>query len=144
MVVERATPSGGWPALLFGLTCNRKVAYSRLMIDVFHAVGDPTRRELLERLRRDGPQSLSELARGLPMTRQAVTKHLDLLEEAELVRRRVEGRRRMHELRGAPLRALDDWLAPFEAEWDERLGRLRAHLRRGADDRDSRRGGTDG
>ena len=98
------------------------------MIDVFQAVGDPTRRRLLERLRRRGGQSLSELTEGLPMSRQAVTKHLDLLEEAKLVRRRTEGRRRVHELRAEPLKAVDDWLAPFEAAWDERLDRLRKHL----------------
>ena len=98
------------------------------MIDVFHAVADPTRRALLERLRRSGGQSVSELAEGLPMSRQAVTKHLDVLEAAALVRRRTVGRERIHDLRGTPLKDLDDWLAPFEAEWDERLGRLRSHL----------------
>ena len=45
----------------------------------FHALADPTRREILERLRRSGPLSVSEVAEGLPMTRQAVTKHLDAL-----------------------------------------------------------------
>jgi DNA-binding transcriptional ArsR family regulator len=113
------------------------------MINVFHAVGDPTRRELLERLRRGGAQSLSELASGFPMSRQAVTKHLDLLEEAELVSRRTEGRQRIHELRGEPLKELSDWLAPFEAEWDRRLARLRTHLEEGGRQTD-REGGRDG
>lgn len=98
------------------------------MIDVFHAVGDATRRELLGRLRREGPCSVTELAEPLPMTRQAVTKHLDALERAGLVERRVEGRERIHVLRSEPLKEVSDWLAPYEAAWDERLARLREHL----------------
>lgn len=98
------------------------------MNDVFTAVGDPTRRALLGRLRAGGAQSLSELADGFPMSRQAVTKHLDLLERAGLVERHVRGRERVHVLRGEALREVRDWLAPYEAEWDERLERLRRHV----------------
>ena len=98
------------------------------MHDVFTAVGDPTRRSILDRLRRDGPLSVTELAERVPMTRQAVTKHLDVLEAAGLIERRVVGRERMHSLNPAPLTALGDWLAPYEAEWDARLERLREHV----------------
>ncbi len=62
------------------------------------------------------------------MSRQAVTKHLDVLESAGLVRRFSRGRERMHRLDRDPLRRVDDWLAPYEAEWDERLDRLKRHL----------------
>ncbi len=62
------------------------------------------------------------------MSRQAVTKHLDLLAEVGLIEKRVEGRERLHELRAEPLREVDDWLAPYSAAWDERLERLRAHV----------------
>ena len=98
------------------------------MSDPFHALGDPTRRALLDRLRRDGALSLSELKRPLAMSRQAVTKHLDILEAAGLVSMRVEGRERVHELEAAPLTELRDWLAPYEAAWDRRLQRLVDHL----------------
>lgn len=98
------------------------------MSDVFAAVGDPTRRVLLERLRGRGPQSLSDLSQGLAMTRQAVTKHLNVLEDAGLIERHSRGRERIHRLRGEPLRQVNDWLAPFEAAWDDRLARLKRHL----------------
>jgi len=96
--------------------------------DVFTAVADPLRRRLLARLREQGPLSLSELAAPLAVTRQAVTKHLDALARAGLVRVTREGRERVHRLDPAPLREVDEWLRPYAEEWDERLARLRAHL----------------
>jgi DNA-binding transcriptional ArsR family regulator len=99
-----------------------------MTLAVFDAVADPTRRALLERLRLGGPLSLSGLADGLPMTRQAVTKHVDLLRDAGLIRVRRRGRERMHELDPAPMREVAAFLAPYAAEWDERLHRLAAHL----------------
>ncbi|MDH3734933.1 MAG: metalloregulator ArsR/SmtB family transcription factor [Gemmatimonadota bacterium] len=96
-------------------------------MDVFEAVADPTRRDLLERLR-EGPATLSELAAPFAMTRQAVTKHLDALVAAGLVRVRREGRHRVHELRADPLREVEGWLAPYAAAWDRRLERLGQHL----------------
>ena len=101
---------------------------------VFTAVADPTRRLLLERLRRAGPTSISELGDGLPMTRQAVAKHLGILKASGLVRVRREGRERVHELDPAPLRAVDDWLRPYAEFWDERLAALRRHLGEDEDD----------
>ena len=98
------------------------------MPDVFAAVADPTRRRILERLRTEGPVSISTLSDGLPMTRQAVTKHLNVLQEAGLIESRARGRERLQTLSGAPLREVSDWLAPYEAAWDERLERLRTHL----------------
>ena len=71
---------------------------------------------------------MTELAERLPITRQAVTKHLDVLESAGLIERRVVGRERIHSLITAPLTELADWLAPYEAEWDARLERLRDHV----------------
>ena len=96
--------------------------------DVFTAVADPMRRELLARLREQGPLSLSELAAPFAVTRQAVTKHLDALARAGLVRVTREGRKRLHRLDPGPLREVDEWLRPYAEEWDERLARLRAHL----------------
>jgi DNA-binding transcriptional ArsR family regulator len=115
-------------------------------MDVFSAVADTTRRGILERLREEGPLSITELSARLPMTRQAVTKHLRILEGAGLIEKSARGRERLHALSGAPLREVSDWLAPYEAEWDERLDRLRDHVERGAggkDGRDSNQRGDD-
>lgn len=98
------------------------------MIAVFDALADPTRRAILDRLRADGPLSVTEVADPLAMTRQGATKHLDVLVESGLVRQRWQGRRRMHELDPAPLAVVQDWLAPYVAEWDRRLERLRRHV----------------
>jgi DNA-binding transcriptional ArsR family regulator len=62
------------------------------------------------------------------MTRQAVTKHLDVLRASGLIRASRQGRERVHELDAAPLRTVDDWLRPYAEAWDERLAALRRHL----------------
>ncbi len=98
------------------------------MDTVFQAVADPTRRRILERLRRAGPQSLKQLAEPLPISRQAVTKHLDTLRDCGLVRVERRGRERLHRLEPAPLRQMERWLRPYAAFWDDRLARLRRHL----------------
>ncbi len=98
------------------------------MKTTFDAVADPTRRQILERLRTSGTLSVTEVATGFPMSRQAVTKHLDALEEAGLVHATRVGRQRLHRLDPRPLRELQEWLAPYAAEWDRRLDRLHAHL----------------
>ena len=99
---------------------------------VFVAVADPTRRLILERLRASGPLSISALGDGLPMTRQAVTKHLAILRDSGLIRVRRSGRERLHELDAEPLREVDDWLRPYAEAWDRRIEALRRHL--GEDD----------
>jgi DNA-binding transcriptional ArsR family regulator len=98
------------------------------MITLFDAVADPTRRQILERLRTSGPLSLSEIAGRFPITRQAITKHLDALAACGLVRTTRAGRERIHELDPQPLVELQEWLAPYAAEWDRRLDRLHKHL----------------
>jgi DNA-binding transcriptional ArsR family regulator len=98
------------------------------METVFAAVADPTRRLILERLRASDGASITDLSTGLPITRQAVTKHLDLLHAAGLVTYRKQGRERLHELNAEPLKELDDWLRPYEQFWDDRLARLQQHL----------------
>jgi DNA-binding transcriptional ArsR family regulator len=102
------------------------------MEPVFTAVADPTRRALLERLRTEGALSISDLAGGMPISRQAITKHLDILRASGLIRARRAGRERLHELDAAPLREVEDWLRPYAEAWDERLAALRRHL--GEDD----------
>ena len=98
------------------------------MSNVFEAVADPTRRQILALLREDGPMSVNELAEPFAMTRQAVTKHLDLLHGAGLIQVRRVGRQRLHELDAGPLEELARWLEPYSAAWDRRLERLKTFL----------------
>jgi DNA-binding transcriptional ArsR family regulator len=96
---------------------------------VFAALGDPTRLALVGRLCDAGPQSIARLADGAPVTRQAITKHLEVLADAGLVRGSRRGRERIWEL--APER-LDDarqWLDLASARWDRAIARLRSILR---------------
>lgn len=95
---------------------------------MFNAVADPTRRQILERLRADGPLSIKELAAPLPISRQAVTKHLNILRASGLIRMERVGRERLHFLEADPLREVEDWLKPYAEEWDRRLERLKQHL----------------
>lgn len=98
------------------------------MESIFHALAEPTRRQLLERLREEGALSVSELAAPLAISRQAVTKHLTVLRETGLVEVEWRGRERLHHLNAEPLRVVEEWLAPYSAAWDRRLERLRKHL----------------
>jgi len=98
------------------------------MSDTFLAISDPTRRRILNRLRTQGSLSVTELSEPLSMTRQAVTKHLDVLERAGLLEYRRQGRKRIHRLKAQPLEDVADWLAPYAAAWDRRLSRLQTHL----------------
>ena len=98
------------------------------MESIFSAVADPTRRTILERLRSHGPLSIKQLSEPLPMSRQAVTKHLDILIGSGLVEVRRMGRERLHFLNPAPLHEVEDWLRPYADAWDRRLERLQQHL----------------
>ena len=85
------------------------------MTDTFTALSDPTRRKLLDRLSETGGLTLGELGEGLPMTRQAVAKHLAVLEAAELVASHRDGRCKRHYLNPMPLAKLARrWLGQFE------------------------------
>src|SRR5262245_35820352 len=95
---------------------------------VFHALADPHRRTLLDRLRRHGDQTLTQLCDRMPMTRQAVSKHLTVLGQADLVRSVRQGRTRVHTLNPEPLRDVDRWLSTYAELWDDRLVRLRTYL----------------
>jgi DNA-binding transcriptional ArsR family regulator len=91
---------------------------------VFDALADPTRRHLVEALA-GRPGSATALASSLPISRQAVAKHLERLGQAGLVERRRDGRETIFELRTAPLAEASGWIDSVGAEWDGRLGRLR-------------------
>ena len=91
---------------------------------VFDALADPHRRYVLEALAERETATATELAAELPVTRQAVAKHLAALSEAGLVERRREGRETRYELTPQPLGAAMDWMAGVGAEWDARLAAL--------------------
>jgi DNA-binding transcriptional ArsR family regulator len=82
---------------------------------VFRALADKSRRLLLDRLRRRNGQTLSELSEGLEMTRQAVTKHLLLLEEANLVASLRQGREKLHFINPVPINEIAErWIGKFD------------------------------
>jgi DNA-binding transcriptional ArsR family regulator len=95
---------------------------------VFAALADRHRRALLDRLRERDAQTLTDLCDRLPMTRQAVTKHLGVLERAGLIRVRREGRTRVHTLDPAPLREVSTWLWQYADRMDDALARLATYL----------------
>ncbi|MGI5171286.1 ArsR/SmtB family transcription factor [Spirillospora sp. CA-253888] len=98
-------------------------------VAVFAALTDPTRWMLLDELSRAGPATVTDLARRLPISRQAVAKHLDQLTEAGLIRSgEPVGRRHPHRLDPAPVRAAQVWLATLANRWDDRLAALECAL----------------
>ena len=97
------------------------------MSDVFDALGDPTRRHIVESLSQR-EASATQLAAELPVTRQAVAKHLTALRDAGLVDSRRSGRETLYRLEGAALDEAVEWIARVGGEWDARLERLRGYL----------------
>lgn len=89
------------------------------------ALADPTRREVFERLAAGGPATATEIARGLPVSRQAVARHLSVLDEAGLVHRSPEGREVRFSARPERLSEVVRWVHDVGAEWDRRLDRLK-------------------
>src|SRR5215207_10598702 len=102
------------------------------MDEVFKALADPTRRELLDELyERDG-QSLSALEERLPMSRFGVMKHLKVLEEAGLVTTQKRGREKLHFLNPVPIRLVHDrWVSKYAEPWAATLSELKTTLEEG-------------
>ena len=98
--------------------------------EVFAALADPTRRHLIQKLASRGGASATALAAELPISRQAVSKHLVVLGDAGLVHSRRAGREILYELQPAQLEDAAAWIAEVGAEWDDRLARLRSLLER--------------
>jgi len=98
---------------------------------VFIALADPTRRSILAALASNGPATATDLADRLPITRQAIAKHLALLVEVGLVTAEPGERRRVrYRLRSAPMQVAQQFLAALARDWDGRLDALRGHLGR--------------
>ena len=99
---------------------------------VLAALADPTRRHVVETLLRDGSTSVPALTATLPMTRQAVAKHLAALDEAGLVERVPGGARRVsYRLRPGALTPAASWMGAAAAAWDARLDRLKGAVEGG-------------
>jgi DNA-binding transcriptional ArsR family regulator len=96
--------------------------------DVFAALADPSRRFVLETLAARGSATATELAAELPVTRQAVAKHLAILGEAGLVEAARAGREARYRLTPAPLGEAVEWIERVGTRWDERLAALHRHL----------------
>jgi DNA-binding transcriptional ArsR family regulator len=99
------------------------IKYSDTVDDIFRALGDPTRRRLVERLS-EGPASVSQLAEPLAMSLPAVVQHLAILELCGLIGTTKVGRVRTCSLQPAALRRAEDWFAAQQANWEQRLDRL--------------------
>ena len=106
------------------------MARPRASVDVFHAVADPTRRAILDRLQ-GGGVAVAELAAGFAMSRPAVSKHLRVLRDARLVREDKEGRQRVYRLTPGPLRDLLMWVESYRSFWPANLMSLKRHLEGG-------------
>lgn len=91
--------------------------------DVFNAVADPSRRELLDAIG-DGEATVSELVERLEISQPSVSKHLAVLREVGVVTVRQDGRHRWYRVHGPALKPVHDWVRSFERTWNERLDRL--------------------
>jgi DNA-binding transcriptional ArsR family regulator len=96
--------------------------------EVFAALADPTRLEVLNRLARGGPATATELSSAMPITRQAVAKHLAALDAAGLVEREASGREVRYTFDPEPLGQVVRWAEDVGETWDRRLGRLSKSL----------------
>jgi DNA-binding transcriptional ArsR family regulator len=104
---------------------NRSVTYSSEA--TFQALADPTRRAVLDLLRR-GRQPAGQIAGAFPVSRPAISKHLRLLRRAHLVQEHREGRHRVYQLNPEPLRAVDSWLDQYRRFWTANLASLKAFV----------------
>jgi DNA-binding transcriptional ArsR family regulator len=94
-------------------------------VDLFAALGDPTRRQVLNILAARGEASATAIASELPVSRPAVVKHLSVLDRAGLLEERRQGREVLFSVRPEPLESASRWLAVVASEWDRRLAALK-------------------
>lgn len=104
------------------------VARSSTTSDVFNAIGEAHRREILDTLI-GGEKAVGTIVNDLSMSQPQVSKHLRVLSEVGLVRCRAEGRRRLYRLEPDHLRPFHDWLAKYEQAWNDRLDRMDDYLK---------------
>ena len=104
---------------------NRSVTYLREV--TFHALAAPTRRAVLDLLRR-GAQPAGQIAEAFPISRPAISKHLRQLRKARLVVESRSGRHRVYQLNAAPLKAVESWLEPYRQFWQMNLTNLKSFV----------------
>ena len=95
---------------------------------VFAALGDKTRLALVATLCSGRPASISQLSQESKLTRQAITKHLGVLERAGIVRSSHTGRERIFQFDPEPIESLQDYLSSVSKQWDQTLARLKSHV----------------
>ena len=105
-----------------------RTARYRAHVPVFAALGDETRLSLLTKLCSGQPRSISQLASGSRLTRQAITKHLRVLEKARIVRCSRSGRESLFEFDPRPLEEIRSYLDQVSAQWDQALARLKSFV----------------
>lgn len=96
--------------------------------NIFTALADPTRRWVIDRLSQVESDTASNIAKDLPISRQAVSKHFNILVDAGLVFSHQEGRERLYSLNPKPLKVATDWIEEISNQWDRRLLRLKEYL----------------
>ncbi|NJP32892.1 helix-turn-helix transcriptional regulator [Micromonospora sp. HSS6-12] len=101
--------------------------YGRVTADAFTVLAEPTRRRILDRLRR-AESSVGELVTDLGVSQPTVSKHLRVLREAGLVSSRTAAQQRIYRIEVRPLQAVDGWLAPYRRLWTSHLDALERHL----------------
>jgi len=106
---------------------NRRAAL-KVRASVFAALGAETPLELIEKISTGPPQSISRLAEGSTLTRQAITKHLRVLEGAGVVRSVRVGRESLFEFRLEPLKEIQSYLERVSGQWDQALARLKSFV----------------
>ncbi len=103
------------------------MARSSTTADVFNAIGDAHRRDILDTLN-GGEKAVGAIVHDLSMSQPQVSKHLRVLSEVGLVACRADGRRRLYRLEPTRLRPMHDWLAKYEQAWNDRLDRMDDYL----------------
>ena len=122
---EYHCPLTGKYPLTYTIHMKRKEEASQ--VDVFHAIADPTRRNLLD-LIAQGSQPVNVLAREFAMTRPAISQHLRILAEAGLIVEKKVGREHHYQLLATPLSEVSNWVQQYERFWHNRLEMLGQHL----------------
>jgi DNA-binding transcriptional ArsR family regulator len=98
-----------------------------MQLDVFQALADPTRRRIVQALRK-GEHQVNDIVANAGVHQSGVSRHLRILHEAGFVSVRPDGQRRLYALRQEPFREIEDWLKQYQNLWDDRLDRFEAAL----------------
>jgi DNA-binding transcriptional ArsR family regulator len=105
--------------------------------DVFNAIAEPRRREIIDLLSRPGEQTVGDLVRALRIRQPAVSKHLGVLRRVRIVSVTRRGRRRVYQLNARELKPVHDWVKAYERFWSHQLSRIKARAEKKAREQDS-------